>query len=55
MLTREGVEPAGLRAQGWSISAIARHLGRDREATCLDGIASPGSADHRAGYELGPG
>jgi hypothetical protein len=40
---------------GWSISATARHLGRDREATCLDGIASPGSADHRAGYELGPG
>jgi hypothetical protein len=51
-LTWEGVEAAGLRAQGWSISATARHLGRDREATCLDGIASPGSADHRAGYEL---
>jgi hypothetical protein len=38
MLTREGVEAAGLRVQGWSISAIARHLGRDREVTCLDRI-----------------
>ena len=31
MLAREeDVEAAALRAQGWSISAIARHLGRDR-------------------------
>jgi hypothetical protein len=42
MLTWEGVEAAGLRVQGWSISAIARHLGRDREATCLDGDRIPG-------------
>jgi len=25
------VEAQALRAQGWSISAIARHLGRDRK------------------------
>jgi transposase len=31
MLTWEGVEAAGLRVQGWSISAIARHLGKDRK------------------------
>ena len=30
MLTwEEDVEAAALRAQGWSIAAIARHLGRD--------------------------
>jgi hypothetical protein len=27
----EDVEATALRAQGWSISAIARHLGRDRQ------------------------
>jgi IS30 family transposase len=27
----EDVEAQGLRDQGWSISAIARHLGRDRK------------------------
>ncbi len=32
MLAREeDVEAQALRAQGWSISAIARHLGRDRK------------------------
>ncbi|KFU75785.1 helix-turn-helix domain-containing protein [Amycolatopsis lurida] len=32
MLTlEEDVEAQALRAQGWSVSAIARHLGRDRK------------------------
>ncbi len=32
MLAREEqVEAHALRAQGWSVSAIARHLGRDRK------------------------
>src|SRR6266540_1765478 len=32
MLTwEEDVEAAALRAQGWTIAAIARHLGRDRK------------------------
>jgi hypothetical protein len=39
-----GVEAAALRAQGWSISAIACHLGRDREVIwpTLDGDGIPG-------------
>ena len=32
MITREDdVEAHALRKQGWTISAIARHLGRDRK------------------------
>jgi transposase len=45
MLTwEEDVEAAALRAQGWSISAIARHLGRDRKTirAYLDGERTPG-------------
>jgi transposase len=45
MLTwEEDVEAAALRAQGWSISAIARHLGRDPKTirAYLDGQRIPG-------------
>src|SRR6266508_1990129 len=47
MLTwEEDVEAAALRAQGWTIAAIARHLGRDRKTirAYLDGDRTPGSA-----------
>src|SRR5260370_1363448 len=40
MLTQgESVEAHALRARGWSVSAIARHLGRDRKTvrSCLSG------------------
>ncbi len=45
MLSREeDVEAGALRAQGWSISAIARHLGRDRGTvrSYLNGERTPG-------------
>lgn len=45
MLAREeDVEAQALRAQGWSISAIARHLGRDRGTVraYLSGERTPG-------------
>ena len=45
MLTWEDdVEAAALRRQGWSISAIARHLGRDRQTVTdyLNGKRVPG-------------
>ena len=45
MLAREeDVEAQALRAQGWSISAIARHLGRDRGTvrSHLNGERTPG-------------
>ncbi|MGH7319317.1 MAG: IS21 family transposase [Candidatus Rokuibacteriota bacterium] len=45
MLAREeDVEAQALRAQGWSISAIARHLGRDRGTvrSYLNGERTPG-------------
>jgi transposase len=45
MLTwEEDVEAAALRAQGWSIAAIARHLGRDRKTirAYLDDERTPG-------------
>lgn len=40
----EDVEAQALRAQGWSISAIARHLGRDRKTirSYLAGDTEPG-------------
>jgi transposase len=46
MLTwEEEVEAAALRKQGWSISAIARHLGRDRKTirAYLTGAREPGT------------
>jgi hypothetical protein len=45
MLTRgEDVEAHALRERGWSISAIARHLGRDRKTvrSYLNGERVPG-------------
>ena len=45
MLTWENdVEATALRSQGWSISAIARHLGRDRKTIrdYLEGTRVPG-------------
>jgi transposase len=45
MLTQgEDVEAAALHARGWSISAIARHLGRDRKTirAYLSGERTPG-------------
>jgi transposase len=45
MLTRgEAVEVHALRARGWSVSAIARHLGRDRKTVraYLNGERQPG-------------
>src|SRR5690348_11002242 len=45
MLAREEhVEAQALRTQGWSVSAIARHLGRDRKTirAYLAGQRSPG-------------
>ena len=40
----EDMEASALRAQGWSISAIARHLGRNRETirNHLNGTRVPG-------------
>ena len=45
MLTQEeDVEASALRKRGWSISAIARHLGRDRKTIrgYLSGVRRPG-------------
>ena len=45
MLTWENdVEASALRRQGWTISAIARHLGHDRKtiSAYLDGERTPG-------------
>ncbi len=45
MLTQgETVEAHALRTQGWTISAIARHLGRDRKTVrnYLNGVTEPG-------------
>lgn len=45
----EDVEAQALRAQGWPVSAIARHLGRDRKTIrrylsgqVVPGVARPG-------------
>ena len=46
MLTQgEDVEAHALKQRGWSISAIARHLERDRKTvrSCLNGDRQPGS------------
>lgn len=37
----EDVEAHALRKRGWSYSAIARHLGRDRPPAAREGTASP--------------
>ena len=53
MLTQgEAVEAHALRSRGWSVSAIARHLGRDRKTIrgYLAGSRVPGS-----GSRAGPG
>lgn len=45
MLTREeDIEATALAARGWTISAIARHLGRDRKTIrgYLTGVRTPG-------------
>ncbi|WP_262418686.1 helix-turn-helix domain-containing protein [Streptomyces sp. SP2-10] len=45
MLTlEEDVDAHALRRQGWTISAIARHLGRDRKTirAYLNGEITPG-------------
>ncbi|MBY0309293.1 MAG: helix-turn-helix domain-containing protein [Phycisphaerales bacterium] len=59
MLTQEeDVEASALRRRGWSISAIARHLGRDRKTirAYLAGVRRPGkrrpaAPDHFAPFE----
>ena len=50
MLTREDdVEAHALRRRGWSISAIARHLGHDRKTVraYLRGDREPGPGPGR--------
>ncbi len=49
----EDVEAHALRGRGWSVSAIARHLGRDRKTIrrYLSGVGSPGER-RRAGPDL---
>jgi hypothetical protein len=45
MLTpEEDIEAQALRKRGWTISAIARHLGRDRKTVraYLNGVREPG-------------
>ena len=44
LTTGEDVEAHVLRKRGWSISAIARHLGRDRKTVraYLEGKRQPG-------------
>src|SRR5260370_283241 len=59
MLTQgESVEAHALRARGWSVSAIARHLGRDRRTVRsylsgerAPGQRKPGGADRFGVYE----
>jgi transposase len=54
MLTQgEDVEVHALARRGWSVSAIARHLGRDRKTVraCLTGQRQPG---HRAAAKPDP-
>src|SRR5260370_372513 len=59
MLTQgESVEAHALRARGWSVSAMARHLGRDRKTVRsylsgerAPGQRKPGGPDRFAAYE----
>ncbi len=55
MLTpEEDVEITSLRKRGWTISAIARHVGRDRKTvrSYLSGAREPG-VRHRSGEDVG--
>src|SRR5256712_6982775 len=57
MLTQgESVEAHALRERGWSISAIARHLGRDRKTVraYVAGKRSPGIRRPARPDPLGP-
>jgi transposase len=57
MLTQgEDVEAHALRERGWSISAIARHLGRDRKTVraYLNGAREPGRRAPASADPLGP-
>jgi transposase len=57
MLTRgEAVEAHVLRARGWSVAAIARHLGRDRKTVraYLNGEREPGVRKRTAPDPLAP-
>ena len=55
MLTREDdIEAHALRKKGWSITAIARHLGRDRKTVraYLNGDRVPGVRAKPVGRQL---
>ena len=57
MLTQgEDVEAHALNERGWTISAIARHLGRDRKTirAYLDGSRVPGQRARSAPDPLEP-
>lgn len=57
MLAREeDVEAHALREQGWSVSAIARHLGRDRKTirAYLSGQRQPGARAEAGPDRFGP-
>jgi transposase len=57
MLTHgEDVEAHALRSRGWTISAIARHLGRDRKTvrSYINGERTPGVRVRRTPDPLGP-
>ena len=57
MLTHgEDVEAHALRQRGWTISAIARHLGRDRKTVraYIKGTRAPGVRQSSRSDPLGP-
>ena len=56
MLTHaDDVEAHGLRERGWTISAVARHFGRDRKGPAyLNGERTPGLRVHSAPDPLEP-
>jgi predicted transcriptional regulator len=57
MITREeDIDAHALRRQGWTISAIARHLGRDRKTirAYLRGDRQPGARARPAADPFGP-
>jgi hypothetical protein len=49
------VEVHALRNRGWTISAIARHTGRDRKTvrSYLNGTSAPGAATHGEVVNIG--
>ena len=57
MSTGEDVKAAALRQQGWTISAIGRHLGRDRKTGpgLSGGPANPGCPAAVDVRSAGPG